>query len=230
MGKRHAAEMLGEYLVPPIIDFGVYSREADDDIVHPDYVEDCSAVVSRRLRGKSSRLCGVSNEDNGVTSIKNKAFRTCEAADEGQASIKDEPFRTCEASDDKAFRTREASDEDNGSTSAADHTANNKAFQSREASDEDNGLTSAKDNRKTPDDHESDNPDVETWPTNLIGIIDRITRLSINKMEDHEFTFELSTEAANKNASILMDKYGGNLSDAIDRTVGPFSDTDLSSA
>jgi hypothetical protein len=76
--------MLGEYLVPPIIDFSVYSRGSDDDIVHPEHVEDYGAVESRRLRGKSSRLCGVSNEDNGVTSIENKAFRTCEAADEGR--------------------------------------------------------------------------------------------------------------------------------------------------
>ena len=35
-------------------------------------------------------------------------------------------------------------------------------------------------------------------------------------MYDHEFTFDLSIEAADKNASILIDKYGGNLSDAID--------------
>ena len=208
--------MLGEYLVPPIIDFSVHSRGSDDDIVLPEHADDYSAVESRRLRGKSSRLCGVSDEDNGVTSIEHKAFRTCEAANEGKTSIKDEPFQTCEASDDKAFRTREASDEDNGSTSAADHTAINKAFRSREASDEDNGSTSAEYDRKTPDDHESDDPNVEIWPTDLIGIIDRITRLSIDRMEDHEFTFELSTEAANKNASILINKYAGNLSDAID--------------
>ncbi len=183
--------MLGEYLVPPIIDFSVYSRGSDDDAVLPEHVEDYSAVEARRLRGKSSRLCGGSNEDNGVTSIEYKAFRTCEAADEGKTSIKDEPFRTCEASDDKAFRTREASDEDNGSTSAEY-------------------------DRKTTDDHKSDDPNVEIWPSDLIGIIDRITRLSIDKMEDHEFTFELSMKAANKNASILIDKYAGNLSDAID--------------
>ena len=208
--------MLGEYLVPPIIDFGVFSREADDDIVHPEYAEDCSAVVSRRLRGKSSRLSGVSNEDNGATSTNNEAFRTREAANEGQTSIKDETFRTREASDDKAFRTREASDEDNGSTSAADFAANNEAFRTREASDEDNGSTSAENDRKAPDDHESDNPNVETWPNDLIGIIDRITRLSISKMDDHEFKFELSSEAADKNASVLFGKYSGNLSDAID--------------
>ena len=69
-GKRHAAEMLGEYLVPPIIDSSIHSRGSVDDIVHPEHVDDYSAVESRRLRGKSSRLCGVSNEDNGVTSIK----------------------------------------------------------------------------------------------------------------------------------------------------------------
>ena len=134
-GKRHAAEMLGEYLVPPIIDFSVRSRGSVDNIVLPEHADDYSAVESRRLRGKSSRLCGVSNEDNGVTSTENKAFRRCEAADEGQTSIKDEAFRTCEASDDKVFRSREASDEDHGSTSAADHAAFNKSFRSCEASD-----------------------------------------------------------------------------------------------
>ena len=155
-------------------------------------VEDYSAVTSPRLHGKSSRLCGVSNEDNGVTSTKIKAFRTCEAADEGQTSIKDESFRTREASDDEVFRTREASNEDNGSTSADD-------------------------DRKTPDHYEENVvPNVETWPTDLIGIIDRVTRLPISRMDDHEFTFDLSIEAADKNASILIDKYGGNLSDAID--------------
>ena len=179
--------MLGEYLVPPIIDFSVYSRGSDDDIEHPEYAEDYSAVVSRRLRGKSSRLSGVSNEDDGATSTKNEAFRTREAADEGQTSIKDEPFRTREASDDKAFRTREASDEDNGSTSAADYTANNEAFRTREASDEDNGSTSAENDRKAPERHEeSVAPYVDIWPSDLIGIIDRITKLPISKMDDHD--------------------------------------------
>ena len=60
--------MLGEYLVLPIIDFNVYLRGSDDKIVYPKHVEDYSAATSRRLHGKSSRLCGVSNEDNGVTS------------------------------------------------------------------------------------------------------------------------------------------------------------------
>ena len=209
--------MLGKYLVPPIIDFNAYLRGSDDDIVYPEHVEDNSAVASRRLRGKSSRLCGVSNEDNGVTSTMIKAFRTCEAADEGQTSIKDESFRPCEASDDEVFRTREASNEDNGLTSAIDHIAYSKVFRTREASNEDNGSTSAEDDKEALDRHERNVvPNVETWPTDLIGIIDRVTRLPIRKMDDHEFTFDLSIEAADKNASILIDKYSGNLSDAID--------------
>ena len=42
-GKRHATAMLGEYLVPPIIDFSVYSRGSDDDIEHPEYAEGYAA-------------------------------------------------------------------------------------------------------------------------------------------------------------------------------------------
>ena len=134
--------MLGEYLVPPIINFNVNLRGSDDEIVYPEHVEDYSTVASRRLRGKSSRLCGGSNEDNGVTSTTIKAFRTCEAANEGQTSIEDEALQTCEASDDEVFRTREASNEDSGLTSAVDHIAYDEVFRTREASNEDNGLTS----------------------------------------------------------------------------------------
>jgi len=134
-----------------------------------------------------------------VTSTTIKAFRTCEAAYEGQTSIEDESFRTCEASDDKVFRTCEASNEDNGLTSAIDHIAYSKVFRTREASNEDNGSTSAEDDKEALNRHEGNVvPNVETWPTDLIGIIDRVTRLPISKMDDHEFTFDLSIEAADK--------------------------------
>jgi hypothetical protein len=211
-GKRHADEMLGEYLVPPIIEFNANLRESDDVVVHPGHVEDYNAVTSRRLCGKSSRLCGVSNEDNGVTSIKDeafqireasddKAFRICEAADEGLPRSKTNPSAYVKRPMIKSSGHVKQSDEDIGSTSATDHVANDS--------------TSAVDNRKTPDHVETDTPNVETWPMELVGIIYRITRLPISKMEDHEFKFELSIEAADENASVLIDKYRGNLSDAI---------------
>ena len=53
------------------------------------------------------------------------------------------------------------------------------------------------------------------WPTDLITIIEHVTSLPIIKLAKHDFVLDLSFTAAEKNATLLLDKYGGNLSAAI---------------
>ena len=67
-GKRVAAEMLGEYLIPPIANFNVHVRESDDETVPPEDVDDNSSVPSPTTCGKVLPLCEASDEGNGVTS------------------------------------------------------------------------------------------------------------------------------------------------------------------
>jgi hypothetical protein len=71
-------------------------------------------------------------------------------------SIKDEAFRICEASNDQAFRICETSDEGNGVTSIKDEAfriceaSNDQAFQICEASVEGNRVASIKDDEEPP--------------------------------------------------------------------------------
>ena len=42
------------------------------------------------------------------------------------------------------------------------------------------------------------------WPTDLIRIIGEITSMPIVKMAEHDFVFDLSMAAAEKNADLLL--------------------------
>ncbi len=66
--------------------------------------------------------------------------------------------------------------------------------------------------------------DHNIWPTNLIKIIKAIKQIPPREPSRPEFSFDLSEEAAERNYLILMQKYGGHLSNALaaqkDLTVG----------
>ena len=133
-------------------------------------------------------------------------------------SISDGTYRISDGSDDKVFQSCEATKEGNGVTSISDGTyhksdgSDDKVFQSCEASDEGNGVTSSKDEALSNDEDEGS----QVWPTDLITIISQITSMPITKMAEHDFVFDLSMAAAEKNADLLLNKYGGKLADAID--------------
>lgn len=121
-------------------------------------------------------------------------------------------FRTCEASDDETFRIREVSEEGYGVTSILDEAKaykyNDETFRTCEVSEEGNRVTSMKNGF-------CDCFNVNVWPTILIEIVEQVISMPVYKMAKHKFKFNLLIRPDKKNATLLINKYGGSLSDAI---------------
>ena len=117
-GKRRAAEMLGEFLIPLVVIFCVNVRESGNGIVNPDNVDDYCSAPSTPIRSIVFPLREASEEGNGVTSTKNKVSRIRGATEEGNGVTSiSETSRIRGGSDDQVSRICGATEEGSGVTS-----------------------------------------------------------------------------------------------------------------
>ena len=56
---------------------------------------------------------------------------------------------------------------------------------------------------------------IEAWPDNLMEMIKQVTSTPVQVMTKPELVFKLSMSAAELNANVLLNEYGGNLAAAI---------------